>query len=63
METDGVIFKYAHMDSISVGEGSDIKQGDLVGYMGSTGMSTGPHLHFEIKIDSRTVDPQELVSL
>ena len=63
VETDGVIFKYAHMDSISVGEGSDIKQGDLVGYMGSTGMSTGPHLHFEIKIDSRTVDPQELVSL
>ena len=63
VETDGVIFKYAHLDSISVNEGSDIKQSEEIGLMGSTGMSTGPHLHFEIKIDSRTVDPQELVSL
>lgn len=63
VETDGVIFKYAHMESISVKEGDSIKQGDEVGLMGSTGMSTGPHLHFEIKINSRTVDPQELVDL
>ena len=63
VETEGVIFKYAHMDSINVTLNSNINQGDIVGFMGSTGMSTGPHLHLEIKIDSRTVDPQELISL
>lgn len=61
IETNGVTFKYAHMDSIKVKLNDTIKQGDIVGYVGSTGMSTGPHLHFEISIDSRTVDPAQLI--
>lgn len=62
IEKDGVIFKYAHLSEIKVKEGDEIKQGDIIGLMGSTGMSTGSHLHFEIIIDSRTVDPRKLVN-
>lgn len=61
IETEGVIFKYAHMNELKVKKGDKIKQGELIGLMGSTGMSTGPHLHFEIKINSRTIDPQQVV--
>lgn len=56
-----VIFKYGHLDSINVNLGSIINQKDILGLMGSTGMSTGSHLHFEIRIDGRTVNPEELV--
>lgn len=56
-----VIFKYGHMDSVNVSLGSVVNQKDIVGLMGSTGMSTGTHLHFEIRTDGRTVNPEELV--
>lgn len=62
IEKDGVIFKYAHLNQINVKEGDIIKQGDVIGLMGSTGASTGSHLHFEIKINGRTVDPELLVN-
>lgn len=62
VECNGVVFKYAHMLEIKVKLNDKIKQGDIIGLVGSTGMSTGPHLHFEISIDSRTVDPQKLIS-
>lgn len=62
IEKDGVIFKYAHLNKINVKLGDNIKQGDNIGLMGSTGMSTGSHLHFEIKINSRTVDPEKILS-
>src|SRR5574344_525262 len=61
IETDGVIFKYAHLNKIQVKQGSSIKQGENVGLMGSTGMSTGPHLHFEIKINGNSVDPEKIL--
>lgn len=63
IETDGVIFKYGHMNEVKVKKGDKIQQGDLVGLMGSTGMSTGSHLHFEIKVDGRTVDPKNFVQI
>ena len=57
-----VIFKYGHLDSIDAKQGSIIKQKDKIGLMGSTGMSTGPHLHFEIRVNDRTVNPEELLT-
>lgn len=61
VETNGVNFKYAHMQEIKVNLNSNINQNDIVGLVGNTGMSTGPHLHFEISINLRTVDPQALI--
>lgn len=58
---NGVTFKYGHLSSINVKQGNNINQKDKIGLMGSTGMSTGPHLHFEIKVNARTVDPEELL--
>ncbi len=48
---------YAHLSSIAVTEGNFINQGSVLGYVGSTGNSTGPHLHFEIRVDGVQVDP------
>lgn len=52
---------YAHLSEILVEEGQVVKQGDLLGRVGSTGNSTGPHLHFEIRDFGRRVDPLTLL--
>ena len=51
---------YAHLSKINVRKGQSIKQGDLVGAVGSTGLATGPHLHFEFRINGQHVDPLTL---
>lgn len=48
---------YAHMSRIKTRNGQTIKRGDVIGYVGSTGLSTGPHLHYEIHKDGKPVDP------
>lgn len=50
---------YAHMSAIADGitPGTAVTQGEVIGYVGTTGVSTGPHLHYEIKINGNTVDP------
>ena len=54
---DGSITRYGHMSETLVSVGQRVSQGDLIGLSGSTGDSTGPHVHFEIRIDDQAVDP------
>ncbi|MDA3811910.1 MAG: M23 family metallopeptidase [Spirochaetaceae bacterium] len=55
--------KYAHMYQVFVKEGQDIKQGDIIGTMGQSGMANGVHLHYEIRIGSQVVDPAKYISM
>ena len=48
---------YAHMHRIAVKKGADVHKGDLVGYVGTTGSSTGDHLHYEVYYQDKLVDP------
>ncbi|OUP25264.1 M23 family metallopeptidase [Gemmiger sp. An194] len=59
---DGVTTLYAHMSSIAVGVGQSVKQGDVIGYVGSTGNSTGNHLHFEVRINGVKQNPRNYVA-
>lgn len=54
---------YAHCNSIYVKQGDKLTQGQEIAEVGSTGNSTGPHLHFEIRIHERTVNPQSILEL
>ena len=53
----GLSTVYAHLDSFAVGPDDDVDAGQLLGAMGSTGRTTGPHLHFEARVDGTAVDP------
>ncbi len=54
---DGFSTLYAHQSQIGVSAGQQVVMGDVVGYVGSTGWSTGPHLHFELRLNGSPIDP------
>ena len=53
----GIQTRYGHLSSIVAAPGARVKRGDLIGLMGSTGRSTGSHLHYEVRLDGRAVNP------
>jgi murein DD-endopeptidase MepM/ murein hydrolase activator NlpD len=54
---NGLTTRYGHLSGIGVREGQAIEVGTVIGRIGSTGRATGPHLHYEVRIDDEAVDP------
>lgn len=57
----GFLTRYAHMKAAKVQKGQMVRQGQTIGYIGNTGLSTGPHLHYEIHLGTETIDPLQYI--
>ena len=57
----GFSTRYGHLSSFAVRPGQRIKRGDILGHVGSTGRSTGPHLHYEVRVNNNPVNPLEYI--
>jgi murein DD-endopeptidase MepM/ murein hydrolase activator NlpD len=58
----GIVTKYGHLSRVAVTADQDVKRGDVIGYVGSTGRSTGSHLHYEIWMNGRLTNPMTLLA-
>lgn len=58
----GIVTKYGHLSRFAASGGQRVKRGDVIGYVGSTGRSTGSHLHYEIWMNGRLTDPMTLLA-
>jgi len=61
--SDHIFTRYAHMSGVAVVLGQKILRGQVLGFAGSTGRSTGPHLHYEVRIDGEPKDPERFIAL
>jgi murein DD-endopeptidase MepM/ murein hydrolase activator NlpD len=61
VHSDRYVTLYGHLQETLVAEGQQIRRGDRVGLVGSTGRSTAPHLHYEVRVDGRPVNPLEYI--
>jgi murein DD-endopeptidase MepM/ murein hydrolase activator NlpD len=57
----GYSTRYGHLSQFAVQPGHHVKRGDIIGYVGSTGRSTGPHLHYEVRLNNNPVNPLEYI--
>lgn len=57
----GIMTRYGHLQSFNVRVGQRVKRGDVIGTVGTTGRSTGPHLHYEVLVHQRNVDPVKYI--
>ena len=57
----GYSTRYGHLSGFGVRPGHRVKRGDIIGYVGSTGRSTGPHLHYEVRLNNNPVNPLEYI--
>jgi murein DD-endopeptidase MepM/ murein hydrolase activator NlpD len=57
----GIGTRYGHLSAFAVAEGQQVRKGDVLGYVGSTGRSTSPHLHYEVLLNSRPTNPLRLL--
>ncbi len=59
----GIYTRFAHMSAFRVKKGEYVNQGQIIGYIGNTGVTTGPHLHYEVHIGSDVVDPSKYINV
>jgi murein DD-endopeptidase MepM/ murein hydrolase activator NlpD len=59
----GFYTRYGHLQSFKVRTGQRVQQGEVIGYIGNTGRSTGPHVHYEVHIGSDVVDPYKFLNI
>ncbi len=55
----GITTRYGHLSAFAMVAGQSVKQGEVIGYIGSAGRSTGPHLHYEVRVDNQPVNPHK----
>ncbi len=60
---NGLVTRYGHLSSLDVSEGDTVRRGQLIGLVGSTGRSTGPHLHYELRLDKKPINPRRFLPM
>jgi len=58
----GLVTRYGHLSKFAVWAGREVKRGEVLGYVGSTGRATGPHLHYEVLANGKLINPMQLLT-